>query len=159
MRRFHGRAGFSRAMASLTEITGSLLASERWPDAGLLLRAVDRMTVETQCFGDEAQILCPLTGSRIVHGTLDSQLVLMAVRAEGVAERAKERRGLCPNVRVVATITRDFRLRTRRTCRTCFPSRGIGLRSREQGMMCALRLFYPIAVMASTAEIGGGAGW
>jgi hypothetical protein len=145
-------------MAGFAETVGRQFTSERRPDPGLLLRAMDRMTVAAQRLGDETQILRPFAGSWIVHGTLDPQLVLMAVRAEIVAERTKERRGLGPNVRVVATITGDLRLRTRRICRTGFSGWGVVLRSSDQGMMRSLRLFYPSAVVASTAEIGSGTG-
>jgi len=115
-------------MAGFAETTGSLFAVEQRPEAGLLLRAVDRMTVEAQRFGDEAQVPGPFTGDRIVHGPLDPELVRMAARAEMVAERAKQRRrcaaarrgDLRPKVRVVTAITGDFRQRTRGIHRTGF---------------------------------------
>jgi len=145
-------AGFPGVMAGLAETVGSLFTAERRPDAGLLPRTMDRMTVETKRFGDEAQVFHPFAGSRIVCGVLDPQLVRMTVGAEFVAERPKERRGLCPKVWIVATITGDLTLIDR-----AYPSgRGIGLRGREQGMMCPLRLFHAIAAVASAAEIGGG---
>ncbi len=168
--RLHRRAGFPGAMAGFAETVGSLFTAERRPDAALLLRTVDRMTIETKRFGDETgtpnakfcvgdpdQIFHPFTVSRIVHGTLDPQLILVAVRAEVFAERAKQRRGLRPAMRIMATITGDFRLRTRRVCSTPFSGREVRFRRREQGMMRSLRRFHPTAVVASTTEIGGGA--
>ena len=174
VRRFHGRAGFARTVAGLAKTTGNLFTSERWPDTGSLLRTVDRMTIKTKRRGDEAQILGPFIGAWIMYGTFDPQLVLVAVRAEVVAERAKERPrpslegllriraarrgGLCPSVRVVATITRHFRSGAHRICRICSPDWVVGLRRREQGMMRSLGLFDPTLVVAGTAEIGGGTG-
>ena len=153
MDRLHRRAGSAGAMAGRAKTVGSLLTTERWPEAGLLLRTMDRMAIKAQRFGDETQIFRPCAGPRVVQGALDPQLVRMAVGAELVAERAKQRCGLCPNVWIMATITGDPALIGR-----AYPSSGgIGLRRWPQGMMCPLRLFHAIAAVASAAEIGGGA--
>ena len=61
-------------------------------------------------------------------------------------------------MRVMATITGNFRLGTRKIHGIYFANWGIRFRRREQGMMSSLRLFHRISVVTSTAEIGGGAG-